>query len=443
MSVPRAPKPTIGFVDQYCAYYQEVFPEVRSFEQFKYLHLGLLAELPRKTLPAIARIVGLEDEQPLHHFLANSPWEVTQLRDRRLQLVKRVVGDRPLIVCIDETGDKKKGKTTEYVARQYIGNLGKVDNGMVSVNAYGVVDDITLPLLFQVFKPRSRLKAGDQYKTNPQIASELIHTLKELGFHFEVVLADSLYGESPDFIEALGQLKLQFVVAIRENHGVWMPMEERIEYTAWQEFDRVFTNGETETRWIREVIYGQRHALRYYQITTDIEEQPPESTWFLMTNLPGDIQADLGNVYGVRTWIEYGFKQSKNELGWADFRLTEYQDIEKWWEIVSSAYLMVSLQAQICTGGSPAQAHTEPSMSLEEPPSMQQADVQERFYQHKWWDPRRGWKMTLNNLRLIIQPYMSYCLMLPWLHVFTIPFFQDGFERLIASMNDFKGFAPV
>ena len=80
-----------------------------------------------------------------------------------------------------------------------------------------------------------------------------------------------------------------------------------------------------------------------------------------MTNLPGDIQADLGNVYGLRTWIEYGFKQSKNELGWADFRLTEYKDIEKWWEIVSSAYLMVSLQAQTCTRGSPAQAYTEPS----------------------------------------------------------------------------------
>jgi len=32
--------------------------------------------------------------------------------------------------------------------------------------------------------------------------------------------------------------------------------------------------------------------------------------------------------------VEYGLNQSKNELGWADFRLTQYQDIEKWWEIV-------------------------------------------------------------------------------------------------------------
>jgi SRSO17 transposase len=228
MSVPRAPKATVGFVDQYCACYQEIFPEVRSYEQLKYLHLGLMAGIPRKTLPAIARAVGLEDEQSWHHFLANSPWEVAALRAKRLQLVKQVVRDRPVVLCLDETGEKKKGRTTDYVARQYIGNLGKIDNGIVSVNAYGIVDEITFPLLFQVFKPRTRWQAGDHYHSKPQMAIELIHSLKQMGFHFEVVLADSLYGESGEFIEALSALKLRFVVAIRENHGVLLPPGQRI-----------------------------------------------------------------------------------------------------------------------------------------------------------------------------------------------------------------------
>jgi hypothetical protein len=30
----------------------------------------------------------------------------------------------------------------------------------------------------------------------------------------------------------------------------------------------------------------------------------------------------------------------------ADYRLTRYEDIERWWEIVCSAYLMVSLHAE-------------------------------------------------------------------------------------------------
>ncbi len=31
--------------------------------------------------------------------------------------------EREIILCIDETGERKKGKTTDYVTRQYIGNL--------------------------------------------------------------------------------------------------------------------------------------------------------------------------------------------------------------------------------------------------------------------------------------------------------------------------------
>ena len=36
---------------------------------------------------------------------------------------------------------------------------------------------------------------------------------------------------------------------------------------------------------------------------------------------------------------------SKHELGWADFRLSRYESIEKWWQLVSSVYLLVSLFA--------------------------------------------------------------------------------------------------
>jgi hypothetical protein len=73
MGMPREPKATVRFVDQYFAYYRDVFPEVRSFEPFTSLHLGLIAELPRKTLPAIARAVGVDDAQTLHHFLTGRP----------------------------------------------------------------------------------------------------------------------------------------------------------------------------------------------------------------------------------------------------------------------------------------------------------------------------------------------------------------------------------
>lgn len=134
---------------------------------FKFLHIGIISELPRKSLPAIAGSVGLNNAQSLHHFLQYVPWQVEGLRSRRLGLIKQLVGARSIVLCIDETGDKKAGKTTpresldkygqpshpayllptsnleygcpylsillvaDYVAKQYIGNLGKTANGIV------------------------------------------------------------------------------------------------------------------------------------------------------------------------------------------------------------------------------------------------------------------------------------------------------------------------
>ncbi len=79
----------------------------------------------------------------MHHFLTESPWELEKLRFQRLQLILNVLQGRPIILIIDETGDRKQGKTTDYVKRQYIGNLGKVENGIVAVTAYGLIEEMT------------------------------------------------------------------------------------------------------------------------------------------------------------------------------------------------------------------------------------------------------------------------------------------------------------
>jgi len=44
---------------------------------------------------------------------------------------------------------------------------------------------------------------------------------------------------------------------------------------------------------------------------------PENSTWLVMSHLPQALDQVVGKLYGLRTWIEYGFKQCKNNLGWA------------------------------------------------------------------------------------------------------------------------------
>ncbi len=424
----RDAHPTVTIIDTYCAEYKDLFKEVRNYECFKYLHLGIISTIKRKSLPEIAKVVSINSAQSLHHFLANSDWSVNKLKQRRLNKLRKQLDGRAITLVIDETGDRKKGKKTDYVARQYLGSVGKVDRGIVSVNAYGVYANITFPLIVKIFKPKGTLKEEDKYKTKIELASEIITELMESGFNIELVLADSLYGESSQFIRRIAEYNLDYVVSIRWNHGVWLPSGQSVRANKWSSFERTFSNQKSETRYIREIIYGKKRAITYWEITTDPETMPESSTSFVMTNLQGNLKKTLGDLYGLRTWVEYGFRQCKQELGWTDYRFTNFQHIERWWEIIFCAYTMISLNSSVFLGFNQSrQIETEA-----------QKNSASNFSNHPQWNHEYGWKNTLNNLRLIIQPLLLFWLIYPWLNIFPNSHLFRGFNHLIAAMNQFK-----
>lgn len=426
----RDAHPTVGVIDEYCEEYRDIFKEVRNYECFKYLHLGIISTLKRKCLPEIAKVVSINSAQSLHHFIANSDWSVEKVRNKRLDKIKRALNGKAITVVIDETGDRKKGNKTDYVARQYLGSVGKIDRGIVSVNAYGVYDNITFPLLFKVFKPQKTLTTEDRYKTKIELATEIITELIEFGFTIELVLADSLYGESSQFIRKLAAYNLAYVVAIRSNHAVWLPANQKVRANKWCKFTRTFSNQKSETRYIREIIYGKRKEITYWELTTDTETMPENSTSFVMTNLQGNLKKILGDFYGLRTWVEYAFRQCKQELGWTDYRFTDFQHIEKWWEIILCVYTMISLN-------SPEFLSLNQSHQLA--PNILEISAVD-FSVHQQWNHQTGWKNTLNNLRLIVQPLLLFWLIYPWLDVFPNSNLLLGFNQLISVMNGLKPF---
>ena len=379
----------------------------------------------------------MSSSQSLHHFLSNSPWSAKELKSRRLTSTLKALNERKITVVIDETGDRKKGKKTDYVSRQYLGSIGKIDNGIVSVNAYGVYENITFPLIFKVFKPKGTLKGNDTYKTKIELASSIITELVEFGFKIELVLADSLYGEASLFIRTLEKHELPWVVAIRSNHGVWLAREQKVRANKWCKFTRTFSNQKSETRYIREIIYGKRNQRTYWEVTTDPETMPSNSTSFVMTNIQATrskMKKQIGNLYGLRTWVEYGFRQSKQELGWTDYRFTNFSEINKWWEIIFSAYWMVSSYSKVFCDLNQSQALSTPKAQTE--------NLIPHFNLHQQWSNKGGWKTTLNNLRLIIQPTIVFWMIIPWLNIFPNRSLLLGFHRLIAIMNQFYFYLP-
>jgi hypothetical protein len=114
----------------------------------------------------------------------------------------------------------------------------------------------------------------------------------------------------------------------------------------------------------------------------------------------------------------------------ADFRVTDYAQIERWWEIVMSTYLMVSLHAQVF--------NNPDDKNLNQPSD----PIVEKFREHEWWDRGQGWKNLLNNLRLVIQPLSFFNLIKPWLKVFPNLHLSIGFSTLVAFMNQMQGAIP-
>ncbi len=73
----------------------------------------------------------------------------------------------------------------------------------------------------------------------------------------------------------------------------------------------------------------------------------------------------------------------------------------------------------------------------------QQLELLDKFATHPWWSEGNGWKHKLNNLQLITQPYIYYCLIKPWLKVFENWHLKVGFSWLITIKNEFLGYVPI
>jgi hypothetical protein len=80
--------------------------------------------------------------------------------------------------------------------------------------------------------------------------------------------------------------------------------------------------------------------VRAICITADRHTLPELSTWYLTTNLPVEQAplAEVARLYGLRNWIEQGYKQMKDELGWADFMVRSDRAIRRHWTLVCCAF---------------------------------------------------------------------------------------------------------
>lgn len=269
---------------------------------------------------------------------------------------------------IDESGDRKAGTKTAHVGRQYLGNIGKIDNGVVSVSSLWADESVYYPLHVQPYTPAhyfGRGKADPKFRTKPQIALELVQQAVAMQLPFRAVVADCFYGEHEEFKQGLHELQVGYVLALKPSHAWWHRVDELgslwevanastwdepTQPGDWQAVQRVFRDGHTETWWALEVLagpYGSHKSRRAVVVTTDPAKLPELSTWYLVTNLPAPrvepVQAgalavadvvEVVRLYGLRMWVEQSYKQLKHTLGWAQYQVRSDVAIRRHWVLV-------------------------------------------------------------------------------------------------------------
>jgi hypothetical protein len=271
------------------------------------------------------------------------------------------------VLVIDDTGDRKDGSATAHVARQYLGSVGKTDNGIVAVTSLWADARCYWPLHAVPYTPASRLAKGKSdpgFRTKPQLAVELVEAARQAKIPFRAVVADCFYGDNTGFVEALGHAGVAFVLALKPRKGTWAPADEPhtpVEAArelgwggpgrpgAWRRVTRRFRDGHAETWWAADARLGGWGPDRHHRLvvaTTDPARLPKLTTWYLLCNLARPAgrraqQAQLAEIvatYGLRNWVEQGYKQVKDELGWADFQVRSDRAIRRHWTLVCCAF---------------------------------------------------------------------------------------------------------
>lgn len=359
LAVPPAPGPLEDYAAEFDALFGS-FGQRRSFRQYL---AGLLAPRDRnKTLTALAGAEPIVQAQAapvqrLQYFLSEAAWEAEALTARRLALLQADPSTRSHaegVLVLDDTGDRKDGCATAHVARQYLGSVGKIDQGIVAVTTHWADARVHYPLHVAPYTPARHFAAGKsdaRFRTKPVIAVELIDQARASGIAFRALVADCFYGDNDEFVARLMEGKIPYVLAHRGGVGRGWAREElahsfkeAIEeqpLSAWQPLTRRFRDGHEESWWVIELAFlgfGPKRPVRALCATTDPIERPDTSTWYLSTTLRKASLEEIIALYALRNWVEEGYKRVKGELGWADFQVRSDRAIRRHWALVTLAF---------------------------------------------------------------------------------------------------------
>lgn len=356
--------------------FADCFRRSESRENFFLYMSGQFSQLERKSIEPIAIAMEGGKIRAMQRFVSDAPWDDENIEYKYRSLINEDLGHPDGAIIFDESGFVKKGGDSIGVARQYCGTVGKVDNCQVGVFAayasshgYALFDKrlyIPEQWFSEDYSERRRkckLPPSTQFKTKPQLAVDMLNDIvKQQQIPFRYVLADSVYANSPEFVEAIESLVgVTYLLQVPEDTLCWLKhpctVAKEYKYNGQVRIKKIlsgqaktpitvktFATGINNFFWYRrKVSEGTKGPIEYEftkrRVVLCRQGLPEKTVWLLVrktvgkepqysyfiSNAPASVRLPtLVWLSGLRWAVEQCFEETKTELGMDQYEVRKF-----------------------------------------------------------------------------------------------------------------------
>lgn len=354
---------------------------------------GLLSNSKAKSVEPIAlEFLEQRSVRSLQRFMKTYNWDQEAIELRHQSMLSEMIATPEGMINIDGSDFVKKGKESVGVARQYCGEVGKVENsqsgvfvGYSSHKGYGLLtSQLYMPEIWfsEEYAERRRDNMVPEeltFQTKLEIGIALINKVVATGlFPSKWIGCDATFGSDIKFLKALPQDRHYFA-SIRSNTKVFLEKPEIgvLPYNGRGPHPKkkIVLPGQSEAKNVSEVIKSENiewvttilaegakgpiiadiAAVRVYLSRDGLPEESP--CWLFMrrisegaikyaiSNAPEDIPlSELCKASTMRWPIEQCFEDGKSNLGMGDY---EHRSWPAWHRHMTYVFLALQFLLQL------------------------------------------------------------------------------------------------
>lgn len=271
---------------------------------------------------------------------------------------------KPVALLIDELGFRKKGNMSACVARQYLGCIGKVDNGQVAVAAGLCQGQVFTPIDMRLFMPQEweedtlrrkkcNIPKGEKHLSKPAMAQKMIEDALEKEIDFDFINFDALYGNTASLLAFLEGKSIDFIGDIRSNLIIHFDydkeegcsVDQYFNYLSDEDFEQINIRQSTKGKLKAYFHYAKVQVLvngKWLDLILLIRKDTDGKVKCSLSNMHDDHIIELAEKQGQRIFVEQMFKEGKNQVGMGDYQIRGWNGFHNHMALCMMAMLLIA-----------------------------------------------------------------------------------------------------